>query len=278
VHIQLAVEEMHVKPGWMIALLIAGMLVTSASAQERRTAQLTDSVVAGLPRQQSSSTSLPPAQLQEAPGEPDATQYPELMQAVLQGLSEELVQIAQLAHDGNISRPQAEYLSVESYYTALMRFQLLRALYQSAAGAKQGGPSSQANTAPQSSDSTVVVPSPTSQPDLSAQIARYLKLTPAQIAAIEARVTADRERVEPLLEQLDNSRRSLISKTLNGHFDAQQVRALAAEQSRILQQLIEANAELEAKVYSILTSEQQRQVDELRRQTMATMKTRFPEW
>jgi Spy/CpxP family protein refolding chaperone len=105
-----------------------------------------------------------------------------------------------------------------------------------------------------------------------------LELTPAQIAAIEARVAAVSKRVEPLLEQLDNSRRALIANTLNGRFDVQKVRALAAEQSTILQQLIEANAELEAKVYSILTSEQQRKVDELRSQTMATMKTRFPEW
>jgi Spy/CpxP family protein refolding chaperone len=262
----------------MIALLITGVLVISAGAEENSTAQLTNGVMARVPRQQSSSTAIPPAQLQEPPGSQDATEYPQLMQAVLQGLSEDLVQIAQLAHDGNISRKQAEYLSVEGYYRALMRFQLLRALYQNAAGANQREPYSQANTAPQSSDTTMVVPSPTSQPDLSGQIASYLELTPAQIAAIEARVTADRERVEPLLEQLDNSRRALISNTLNGHFDAQEVRALAAEQSRILQQLIEANAEVEANVYSILTSEQQRKVNELRRQTMATMKTRFPEW
>ncbi len=106
-----------------------------------------------------------------------------------------------------------------------------------------------------------------------------------QAAALEAAL--DRELVRqlgavplvlPLLEQLDNSRRALIANTLNGRFDVQKVRALAAEQSTILQQLIEANAELEAKVYSILTSEQQRKVDELRSQTMATMKTRFPEW
>lgn len=271
------VEEIDVKPRWMVALLITGVLVISAAAQEKSTAQVGHGEMARLPRQQSSSTAIPPAQLQEPPGSQDATEYPQLMQAVLQGLSEDLVQIAQLAHDGNISRAQAEYLSVEGYYRALMRFQLLRALYQNADETKKAEGYAQADPAPQVPGNTIVVSPPTSSLDVSQQIASYLELTPAQIAAIEAQVTAGRKRVQPLLEQLENSRRALISNTLNGHFDAQEVRALAAEQSRILQQLVEANAVLVANVYSILTSEQQRKMDELRRQATTTVKARFPE-
>ena len=265
------------KPRWMMALLTTVVLVISAAAQDNSTSQTTNGVTAGLSGQQSSRTPMPRAQLQVAPGSLDAA-YPELMQAVLQGVSEDLVQIAQAAHDGKISRAQAQYLSVESYYVALTRFQLLRALYQSSDEANKTELYSPANTAPQLSGNTIVIPPPTSSPEASEQIASYLELTPSQIAAIQAQVADDRKRVEPLLEQLDNSRRKLMSATLNGNFDAAEVQTLAAEQSRILEKLIVANALLESKVYGMLTTEQQRKVDELRHQALASFKTAFPEW
>lgn len=261
----------------MMALLITVVLVISAAAQGNSTAQHPNDVRARLSGQQSSSTPIPRAQLQAPPGSLDAA-YPEVMQAFLQGVSEDLVQIAQAAQDGKISRAQAQYLSVESYYLALTRFQLLRALYQSSNEAKKTELYSQANTAPQLSDNTIVIPPPSSSPDVSEQIASYLELTPSQIAAIQAQATDDRKRVEPLLEQLDNSRRTLMSATLNGNFDAAEVQTLAAEQSRILEKLIVANALLESKVYSMLTTEQQRKVDGLRRQALTSLRTAFPDW
>jgi Spy/CpxP family protein refolding chaperone len=265
------------KPRCMMALIITLALVISAAAQENRTAQPTNGVTARLSGQQSSSTPVTRAQLQVPPGSPDAT-YPELMQAVLQGLSEDLVQIGQAAHDGKISQAQAEYLNVEAYYVALTRFQLLRALYQSSHEANKTELYSPANTAPQVSGNTIVIPPPTSSPDVSEQIASYLELTPSQVAAIQAQVTDERKRVEPLLEQLDKSRRTLISATLNGSFDAEEVQTLAAEQSRIVEKLIVANALLESKVYSMLTMEQQHKVDELRRRALASLRTTFPDW
>jgi Spy/CpxP family protein refolding chaperone len=260
-----------------MALLITLVLVISAAAQGNSTAQRTNGVMARLSGQQSGSTPDPRAPLQAPPGSLDAT-YPEVMQAVLQGVSEDLVQIAQAAHDGKISRAQAQYLSVEGYYVALTRFQLLRALYQSSDEASKTELYSQANTAPQLSGNTVVIPPPSSSPEVSDQIASYLELTPPQIAAIQAQVTDDRKRVEPLLEQLDNSRRALMSATLNGNFDAAEVQTLAAEQSRIVEKLIVANALLESKVYSMLTTEQQRKVDELRRRALVSFRTAFPDW
>jgi len=261
----------------MMALLITLGLTISAAAQGNNTSQPMHGITTGLSGQQSSSTPMPRAQLQVAPGSLDAA-YPELMQEVVQGLMEDLVQITQAAHDGKISRSQAQYLSVEGYYVALTRFQLLRVLYQSSAEANKTELYSQANTAPPLSDNKVLIPPPASSPEVSEQIASYLELTPSQNAAIHARVADDRKRVEPLLEQLDNSRRRLMSATLNGNFDAAEVQTLAAEQSRIIEKLIVANALLESKVYSILTNEQQRKIDELRRQALASLKTAFPDW
>ena len=80
------------------------------------------------------------------------------------------------------------------------------------------------------------------------------------------------------MEQLDKNRRKLTLATLEGKFDTEEVQALAAEQSRILEQLTMANALLEAKVYKVLNGDQQRKVDELRRQKLASLKASFPDW
>ena len=127
-------------------------------------------------------------------------------------------------------------------------------------------------------DNPITNPLATSSPDISRQIAGYLDLDPAQIAAIQAEISADRRQVQPLLDQLDKNRRELIANTLNGKYDVKQVEALAAAQSRILRRLIVANTLLETKLYRILTSEQRRKVDELRRVIMASGKASFPVW
>ncbi len=133
------------------------------------------------------------------------------MEAVLQSVSQEWGQIAQAVRDGSIDRSQAEYLSVERYYVGLMRFQLLRALYQNADGTSQMQPYSQARTSPQNSDTIITIAPPTSSPDISSQLAGYLQLNPEQLAAIQAQIANDRKQVQPLLQRLESSRRALIS-------------------------------------------------------------------
>lgn len=262
----------------MIGLLITAVLVISASGQDNSNAKPTDNVMASLPRQQSSSTALPQAQVQTPTGSRDAGEYLVQMDGVLQMLSEDLGRIAQASHDGKITRAQAEYLSVERYYIGLMRLQLLRTLFQNPEDSNQSETYTQANTAPQVSGSMLLAPPPTSSPDVSQKIAGYLELNPAQIADIQTQIADDRKQVQPLLEQLDKNRRKLTLATLEGRFDTEEVQALAAEQSRILEQLIMANALLEAKVYKVLNSDQQRKVDELRRQKLASLKASFPDW
>lgn len=263
-------EEICVKSKLIVGLVITGLLVISAGAQ---------AVIVTLPGQQSSSTVMAPVQLQAFPGAREAKSPPQQMEAVLQALSEDLGQIALAVRDGKITPEQAEYLSIERYYVGLMRFQLLRALHQSAGEENQRESYSHSNTASApSSDTAITIAAPTSSPDVPPQIASYLELNPAQLAAIQAQVIDDRKQVQPLLKQLENSRRKLISNSLNGNCDVKKVRALAAEQSRILKQLIVANALLEAKVYKMLTTEQQQKLNELRRQTLPSVRASFPNW
>lgn len=262
-------EEICVKSKLIVGLLITGLLVISAGAQ---------AVMVTLPSQQSGNTVMAPAQLQAFSGARKAKSPPQQMEAVLQALSEDLGQIALAVRDGKITPEQAEYLSTERYYVGLMRFQLLRALHQNTEEENQRYSYSQPNTASApSSDIAITIPAPTFSPDVPPQIASYLELNPAQLAAIQAQVIDDRKQVQPLLKQLENSRRKLLSNSLNGNCDVNKVRALAAEQSRILKQLIVANALLEAKVYKMLTSGQQHKLDELRRQT-PSMRVSFPSW
>jgi len=94
-----------------------------------------------------------------------------------------------------------------------------------------------------------------------------------------AQVTDQCKQVQPLMERLEESRRKEISIKLSGKFDAQEAQALAAEQSGIIQRLIVVNSQLEIKLYSMLTSEQQRKVDGLLRQSLNSgMTLPFAEW
>ena len=185
-------------------------------------------------------------------------------------MSAELGEIAQAAREGKISRDQAEYLSLERYYVALTRFQLLRTLYQAPQESNPSQSYALANTSPQISGNALVIPPVGCSPDIPSQFVDYLQLTPLEIQVLQAQVTEQCKQVQPLVERLEKSRRKVLEMKLNGKGDDREVQALAAEQSQIIKQLIVANSQLETKLYNTLTSEQQRKVDGLLRQTLTS--------
>jgi len=244
------------KSRWIIGLVMTCLLATFIGAQENGGAQPAEGPAS------------PPAQLQAPAGLQDGKTYPEQLETVLEAMTAELGEIAQAAHEGKISRAQAEYLSLERYYVALTRFQFLRTMHQDPPQGNQAESYAQANSVPQTPSASVVVPPRTCSPDIPEQLVSYLELSPAQVEAFRARVTDQCKQVQPLMERLEESRRKEISIKLSGKFGAQEAQALAEEQSGIIQQLIAANSQLEIKLYSMLTSEQQRKVDGLLRQTL----------
>ena len=267
------------KARWIIGLLMTCVLATSAGAQENSGAQPAQRQIANLAQQQSDGAASAPTQLQAPAGVQDGTTYPEQLEAVLGAMTAELGEIAQAAREGKIRRAQAEYLSLERYYVAMTRFQFLRTLYQEPPQGSQTGSYAQANTAPRIPGASVMVPSRTCSLDLPEQLVNYLELSPGQVEAIQAQVTDQCKQVQPLLERLEECRRTEISLKLNGKFDAQASQALATEQSGIIRQLIVANSQLETKLYSMLTSEQQRKIDGLLRQSLDSGVTLpFAEW
>ena len=253
---------------WIIGLLIVCILAISAGAQQNDSAQLSEGAIMSVPQQHSGEPTGPRAQLQPLGAAPDPQSYPEQLESVLAAMSAELGEIAQAVREGKITRSQGEYLSLERYYVALTRFQFLRTLYQNPVEGNQTQSYSQADTPLQMSGNTVMISPLTCSPDIPEQIVGYLALKPVQIEAIQAQVIDECKQVQPLLDRLEKSRRNLISLKLSGKTDANEVQAVAAEQSRVIQQLIVENSQLETKLYGMLTSEQQRKVDGLLRATL----------
>ena len=254
------------KSKWIIGLLMICVLAISAGAQQSDSAQPSEGAIVSLPQQRSGDTASPPMQLQPG-GPPDAQSYPEQLESVLAAMSAELGEIAQAVREGKITRSEGEYLSLERYYVALTRFQFLRTLYQNPMEGNQAQSHRQENT-PLQMSGTVMISPLTCSPEIPEQIVGYLELKPVQIKAIQAQIVDECKQVQPLLDRLEKSRRNLISLKLSGKTDANEVQAVAAEQSRVIQQLIVENSQLEAKLYGMLTSEQQRKVDGLLRATL----------
>ena len=249
-----------------IAFLLVCSLAIFAGAQEGSNAQ---GPIANVAPQFSGGATDPAAQQQTPAASQDGGAYPGGLEEVLGAMSTELAEIAQAAREGKISRDQAEYLSLERYYVALSRFQLLRTLYQPAHQSDRSQGYAQASNSPHPSGSSAfVIPPLVCSPDIPNQLVDYLQLTPQEIQALEAQVTEQCKHVQPLVDRLEKSRGKLLAMKLNGKVDDKDVQALAAEQSQIIKQMIVANSQLETKLYNTLTREQQQKMDGLLRQSL----------
>ena len=120
---------------------------------------------------------------------PDAGSYPAKLEEVLGAMSAELGEIAQAAREGKISRDQAEYLTLERYYVALTRFQLLRMMYQPPQESNAPQSYVQANTSSQLSGGALAIPPVVCSPDIPDQLVDYLQLTPREMQALQAQVS-----------------------------------------------------------------------------------------
>src|SRR6516162_5535052 len=256
---------------FILGALVISVLVISAVAQnDGQQSASSDNVMATVPSDNSTITAILAIEPQVPLGPRDVLRnYEQEMAFVSDRTCTELAQIAQAAREGQISREQAEYFSGERYHLGIMRFQLLSTMHRIL--------DHELENQPHVADGAVVVASSAPSTDTPTGMIEYLGLTRLQIAAIQTQITEERGQVQPLVQQLATNRRALIAATLSGRFDANQVRNLAAEQSRILEQLITANARLQAKIYKMLTAEQQQKLDAMR-QTVASAKPSFTEW
>jgi protein CpxP len=97
-----------------------------------------------------------------------------------------------------------------------------------------------------------------------ARLAEALDLTPEQQAQIKAIRADEREKVEPLLQQLRNGREELRAAVEKQPFDESAVRTLAAGQSEIRTELIVSKARMKNRIHALLTPAQREKAEKLR--------------
>ena len=222
--------------------------------------------------------SQPSNPLQEVMSVPSATplgprdliaQYESGMTDIGNRMASDLASISDAVRKKELTREQAEDIIGERYQLAMMQFQLLSALHdiaiedlaQSSAALS---PAISKNQPAPASNGMVLVSLPFSSFELNPSLAEYLELDAAQSQAIQRLMSDERRRLEPLMEQLKTTRQKLLTATQQGHYDKEQVRSLAATQARMLTNLITANAQMQTKLYKLLTPEQRAKLDHVK--------------
>lgn len=260
---------------WTLGILMAAVLAISAIAQtdHPQTPGTGDSTTAE-PDNDPTITSSPTIQPQEA-----LAVYEEQMAQVTVQTYEEMEQIVKALHDGQISSDQAAHLSRRCFELGVIRLQFLDTLHQigETTISKEGAPAKpeEQPSRVQTSEQTLVVGPPVSSPDIPEAMAKYLELSPGQIAAIQARVNQEQRQVQPLLEQLTENRKALTNAAEMKGPGNGQIRKLAAEQSHILKELIVANSQLQRDIYQILTAPQRKKLDDMGQDTADVTKRLF---
>ena len=191
--------------------------------------------------------------------------YQAEMVAITQRFSARVAEIADAVESGQLSSEQGEKLSTEQYQMAQMQFELLSAwrdmLEQDLARTPSATPDSAAAEASQ----IVMVALPFSSLQLNPSLAQYLELTESQSRAIQKLMTEERRDLQPLMAQLRSARARLVAATGADEANEKEMKALAATQARMLAKLIVANSRMQAKLYKLLTTEQQKKLDDFKR-------------
>jgi Spy/CpxP family protein refolding chaperone len=194
------------------------------------------------------------------------------MASISQQLSASLAAIVQAVQKGELSREEGENISAEQYETARMQFELLSALreilQQDVARVTIAPPTP--TVAKQSE--IVMVELPFSSMELSPSLAQYLNLSSEQISAIEKLMTEERQKLEPLMAQMQANKSKLLAASGHRETNEKEIKALAATQAGMLTELIIANSRMQAKLCKLLTAEQQQKLDTLKRSSESSLR------
>lgn len=94
-------------------------------------------------------------------------------------------------------------------------------------------------------------------------------MSESQIEGIQQVMTSEHRNLEPLMAKLKATREELMAIDAQ-HTSEKQMKSLAARQAGLLAKLIVANARMQSKIYKLLTLEQQRKLDDLKRSNEST--------
>jgi len=109
----------------------------------------------------------------------------------------------------------------------------------------------------------VIVALPFSSLELDPLLAEYLNLTSRQIRAIQHLMSQERREVEPLKTELQSTHGKLLAAA--DQRESKEIGVLAATEARILTKLMIKSSRTQARLYGLLTHEQQKKLEDLNR-------------
>jgi hypothetical protein len=205
-----------------------------------------------------------------APAAPESQrvlqEYQAAMVAITQNFYTNLAGITEAVQQGKMNSEEGKTSSAEKYLITQMQFRLLSAWRQMDEQdlAKVPAPDYKSEASPSSNNEIVLVELPFSSFQLTAAVAEHLSLTQSQKEKIQQVMMHERHLMEPLISQS----RSIREKLLNldpQHRNRKEIKTLAEAQAALLAKFIVANARMQSDIYKLLTPEQRRKLDDLKR-------------
>ena len=105
--------------------------------------------------------------------------------------------------------------------------------------------------------------------------AHQLNLTDAQKSQMKDILAKEKPTLQPLMQQMGQSRQQLRQLEMSGTFDEAQVRTLAAQQSQTMTELTVQRARIHSELMQVLTADQKAQLTELLQQRQQRFKNHF---
>ena len=193
-------------------------------------------------------------------------EYQAVMAAITQKFSASLAEITEAVQQGKMSSEEGKTSSAQQYLIAQMQFQLLSAWREmdKQDQAKVVAPDHNSEAPPTEDNQIVLVELPFSSFELTEGVAEHLGLTQSQKEAIQQVMARERHNMEPLFAQLRSVREKLLALDVQ-HSNKKDIKTLADQQAALLAKFIVANARMQSQIYRLLTPEQQRKLDDLKR-------------
>jgi len=188
------------------------------------------------------------------------------MVAITQNFTANLAGITQAVQEGKMSGEEGKTSTAEQYLIAKMQFQLLSAWREmdKQDQAKAPAPDDKSDASPTDDNQIVLVELPFSSFELTEGVAEHLRLTESQKEAIQQVMARERHNMEPLFAQLRSVRERLLALDIQ-HSNKKDIKTLADAQAALLAKFIVANARMQSEIYKLLTPQQQRKLDDLKR-------------
>jgi LTXXQ motif family protein len=193
-------------------------------------------------------------------------QYQTVMLTITQNFTANLAGITEAVQEGKMSSEEGKTSTAEQYLIAKMQFQLLSAWRQmdKQDQDKVPAPDDKSEASPADDNQIVLVELPFSSFELTEGVAEHLRLTESQKEAIQQVMARERHNMEPWFAQLRSVREKLLALDVQ-HSNKKEIKTLADEQAALLAKFIVANARMQSEIYKLLTPEQQRKLDNLKR-------------